>query len=344
MTAKRPNVGRTVKLDADKLVAVMNRCGLDVDKLAQRAALSSGTVNNVLAGKAPYRSTANRLATALGVNLDVLLEGTGTPTAAATVHEYLLLDVLTDWITASNGLRFQACRMRHLELDRQCRGKRFDLRDLPTDEEQRCRTWIKRHPIVCDAIGAHPNIVRNFTAFHDPGEGYYWVIDEWVDGVTLLQKLQRDRFEGEALRQLMLDIAHGLQALHTHDIIRRELSPASILMWNQDATAVLTDFELAKLIDRGPTVSTKDWPADPYRAPEANGVDVNYAADIYSWGRIAVHACLGELPESESERDRLRDAGLPRRIERLLESAVSPLRGERPSSIDELIPAIEKWG
>lgn len=337
MATNRPNHGRTVLADSGKLIATMNQRGITVEQLAQRAGCSVGTVNNLLVGKAVYRNTLAAIAEALDVSLAVLLSQTKGQASAGTVHEYLISEVLTDWIVASNGLRFQICRLRHLELDRQARGKRFDLRDLSTDEEQRCKTWIKRHPNVCSAIGNHPNIARNITAFHDPIESFYWVIDEWIEGETLARTLRSGKLSRSHAKSLIADIAHGLAALHGQEIVCRELSPSSILIHQPEGRAILTEFELAKLIDRGPTVSTDDWPADPYRAGEADSDDVDTRADIYSWGRIAIHVLARELPPPGQERAFCESLSLPEPLTELIASATAFLRSDRPNSVAEVI-------
>ena len=230
-----------------------------------------------------------------------------------------------------------------MELDRQARGKRFDLRDMSTDEEQRCRTWIKRHPAVCDALREHPSIARNITAFRDPVESYYWVIDEWIEGQTLQRILRKGAIAKVSAKQLLLDMALGLKALHGQGIVRRELNPATVMIRDVDSQAILTEFELAKLIDRGPTVSTDEWPVDPYRAGEADGDDVDFRADVYSWARIAIHAVLGELPEIGSEEDALSQISLPSQIRACLVHSSAALRSNRPASFDDIIPMIRRW-
>lgn len=343
MAKKRPKLGRTVAINVDKLTAAMNHRGLSVEQLTERADVSTGTVNNLLAGKSVYRTTASQVAEALETSLDVLLGESDAIGGASTVHEYLISDVLTDWITASNGLKFQLCRLRHLELDRQARGKRFDLRDMTTDEEQRCRTWIKRHPNVCESLYEHPNIVRNLTAFQDPVESFYWVIDEWIDGEPLQRTLGREAFPQAVVKNLLLDVARGLQGLHRQGIIRRELTPATITIRNSDGRAILTEFELAKLIDRGPTVSTDDWPVDPYRAGEADADDVDARADIYSWARIGIHATAGELLPVGQEQAVLEQTQLPLSVQECLLKAANVFRSDRPTSIDEIFSVIEAW-
>ena len=335
--------GRTVQLNPAALSALMDDRGWNVKELQQQAGGSRSSIYNALDGKNVARTRAQELAEALGVNLNVLLAESTITKSARTIHEYLLSEVLTDWQTASNGLRFQICRLRHIELDRQARCKRFDLRDLTTEDQQRCRTWIKRHPNVCAAFNGHPNIIRNVTAFADPVESYYWVIDEWVDGEPLQRKLKAGAFTIEEARGLMLDMANGLASLHEQGIIRRELQPASILICHDDGRAVLTEFELAKLIDRGPTVSTADWPVDPYRAGEADNDDVDPRADIYSWARFSTHALLGELPDIGKEAVALQSLCLPKPLLEMLNASLAPFRSERPASMADIIPILTQW-
>ncbi len=322
----------------------MNKRGLSVEALAAQSQKSSGTINNLLAGNAIYRTSALAIAEALGTGLDFLMADSAPSGGLSTVHEYLVADVLTDWQAASNGLKFQICRLRHLELDRYARGKRFDLRHLSTDEEQRCRTWIKRHPNVCASLASHPNIIQNITAFHDPVEQFYWVIDEWIDGESLQRKLDGTPLEQATARQLLLDIGSGLLALHEQGIVRRELNPAAVLIRRHDGRAILTEFELAKLVDRGPTVSTKDWPVDPYRAGEADSEDVDFRADVYSWSRLASHVLLGKLPEVGDEAMQLESISLPKSVHDVVVKSGSVFRSDRPSSFLEIIPLIEEWG
>jgi len=115
------------------------------------------------------------------------------------------------------------------------------------------------------------------------------------------------------------------------------------LIRESDGRAILTEFELAKLIDRGPTVSTDQWPVDPYRAGEADSDDVDVRADIYSWARIGVHALLGELPEAGLDRLALEKIDLPPSVRDCLKSSTAVFRSDRPASTELVIPVIEEW-
>lgn len=104
---------------------------------------------------------------------------------------------------------------------------------------------------------------------------------------------------------------------------------------------MLTDFELAKLVENGPTVS-EDWPDDAYRAPEIGAGEPTTAADWYSWGRLVAHAAAGELPERGREREALAKR-LPMAVTELVGRCVDPLPSKRPTEWSELQAVVETW-
>ena len=128
---------------------------------------------------------------------------------------------------------------------------------------------LSRHAEVCARVGMHPNIVVNFSSTPVTGGEGWWVIDDGISESTLADHLQGGPWPAAKLPRLMLDVAKGLDALHRAGIVFRELAPARVLVAN-DGRAVLTDFELAKLLDGSPSVSS-EWPEDPFRAPEVDG-------------------------------------------------------------------------
>ena len=87
------------------------------------------------------------------------------------------------------------------------------------------------------------------------------------------------RFPPSGSLELMHEIALGLDALHSASVVFRELAPSRVILAADDQRAVLTDFELAKLLDTGPTVSTS-WPDDPYRAPEVEDATASERSDL----------------------------------------------------------------
>lgn len=113
---------------------------------------------------------------------------------------------------------------------------------------------------------------------------------------------------------------------------------SSIRRWR----ALLTDFELAKLLGNAPTVSA-DWPDDPYRAPEVETGSADKRADLYSWARILVHAALGRLPAIGEDAESLSSIELPRALKPLVCDCLSPAPSDRPGSLDKLLRPLRRW-
>ena len=344
-----PYKSRSVLLSADVIQRLMREQGWTAETLAQKTGLSIGAISNLLNENHPvYWSTADILRKAFDLQrIDLLLKPAASDCPAVvakeTIHEWSVEQALTGWITASNQLQFQVCRLQHQHLRRCARGKRYELRAMSTEEQQRCRALFIRHAEVCGVIGSHPHVIRNITTCESPQKEAWWVIDEWIDGVSLAETLRETRLTRSSAFMLAKQIAEGLHALHQADIVRRELSPQSILLGREGSHAVLTEFELAKLLDGSPTVSRDEWPTDPYRAPEASSNDVDLRADIYSWGRLVLHLLLGTLPLEGQELAAMRKAHLSFDAEKLLLKCVSVSRRSRPKGFADVIEALGSW-
>lgn len=341
---------RSVFLSAEVMLRLMREKGWGIEKLAAQTELATGTISAILNEKHPtFWGNAERIRTALRVErMETLLKSGDSeremPIAQESIHEWSVEQVLTGWITASNQLQFQVCRLRHQHVRRFARGKRYELRAMSTDEQKRCRALFTRHAEVCAAIGSHPHVIRNITTCESPQKDAWWVIDEWIDGRPLSQVLKETRLARSSAVAFATQVADGLNALHQADIVLRELSPQSILLCDKENHTVLTEFELAKLLDGSQTVSREEWPTDPYRAPEANSSDVDHRADVYSWGRLVLHLLLGELPPEGQELAAMRKQRISSNVEKILLKCVSPSRRTRPKGFDEVVEALRSWG
>ncbi len=340
---------RTVVLCSDVVQKKAHDRGWSMEELAAQAGVSTGTISAIVNKTHPtFWKNAERIRKALRVErMDELLKKDAAEHPVSVVqdaiHEWFVEQVLSGWITASNQLQFQVCRLRHQHVRRFARGKRYELRAMSTDEQKRCQALFTRHAEVCTAIGSHPHIIRNVTTCESPQKDTWWVIDEWIDGRPLSQVLKETRLARSLAVELATQVADGLNALHQADIVLRELSPQSILLCDKENHAVLTEFELAKLLDGSPTVSREEWPTDPYRAPEANSSDVDYRADVYSWGRLVLHLLLGELPPEGQELAAMRKQRVSSDVEKILLKCVSPSRRSRPKGFDEAIDILRSW-
>jgi serine/threonine protein kinase len=146
----------------------------------------------------------------------------------------------------------------------------------------------------------HPNVVQVLDTYLAAGKGEAGVVMELVDGSTL-QKLLRDRDLGRAEgTRLLAEVAAGLAAAHTSNMVHRDVKPENILVRVTDGRrhALLTDFGLVKALG-GPTVTqVGQVPGTPaYLAPElVRGEAPTPASDVYSLGVTAYEVLAGQRP------------------------------------------------
>ncbi len=335
-----------VRIDTGKLERLMLRKRLTKSQLAEKAEVARNTLLRALRGQGIFASSAMRLARAVGINVDELVVADGREQAieaAAETGEWAIDDYLGPWVTASNDLQFRVCRMRHRFIaGRLGRGKCYDLLNPSTRNRERLQECLVRHPTVSERIGPHPHVVENLSAAPGTGDDTWWVVDRWVEGLTLEQHLCGNPLEHDKLPGLMLGIAKGLEALHAANVVFRELAPSRVILLRENGRPILADFELAKLLDGAPTVSA-DWPDDPYRAPEIESGSASGASDLYSWARILVEAATGTLPPKGLENDLLDGAALPVPVRKAALDCLAPGPSDRPKSVQQLVRRIRWW-
>jgi serine/threonine protein kinase len=220
---------------------------------------------------------------------------------------------------------------------------------LATRDHEQLQEQLLRHPRTCRRFRGQPQIPLNLAVYPENGRDTWWIVDEWTDGSTLEQNLHLGPLLAGDLPQVMRQIALGLQALHRAVVIRRELAPRNVLLRQErgavsntvsgtvSGTVLLTDFELGKFLDRSPTVSA-EWPMDPYRAPEVGTAPhLDGRADLFSWGRICVHAATGALPPLGEDAPFLARAHLPAAVRQIVERCVQLVPDDRPAGIDEVL-------
>ena len=342
---------REFRADPLKMTRLRVAAGMTVKDVIAATGLDRTTVNKVLRGDPVFlKSLAIAVGRAFGVEdpTEVLhpdeLRAMGIPTATSesgAVLEWDVEEYVSAWQETSNGLQYQLVKLRHRYLDgRHARGKCYELRHLPDAERFQAEQYLFRHTDVCERIGIHPHIADNITVANV--DGLWWVLDRWEDGTMLNRRLEEGPLGDYELRVVMSGIARGLAALHGEGIIRRELSPRSVLLRQRNDTPILTDMELAKLDETQPTVSPSEWPDDPYRAIEVTGnTPIDVRADIYSWARVFVHAATGELPPRGTEC--LNDVQIPSCLSDIIDQSLSVSPSGRPTSMKPILKAVKAW-
>jgi eukaryotic-like serine/threonine-protein kinase len=144
----------------------------------------------------------------------------------------------------------------------------------------------------------HPNVV-DYVA-HGEADGVHFLVQEWVEGVTLSEKLRTAGLTvGESIA-VAVGIARALEATHAHGIIHRDIKPANVILSEDRFDRVkLVDFGIARLTsDAGVLTRTGRLVGTPsYMAPEqARGsIKLSPAADIWSLGCVLYEMLCGRV-------------------------------------------------
>jgi adenylate cyclase len=180
------------------------------------------------------------------------------------------------------------------------------LKFLPGDitgDEDRLRRF-QQEARATSALN-HPNILTIFEIGESQGTNF--IATEFIDGVTLRDRLSRGRMKQDEVLEVGLQVASALSAAHEAGIVHRDIKPENIMI-RRDGYVKVLDFGLAKLNDRrtssGPGALTI---ADTgpgivigtvtYMSPEqARGLRVDERTDIFSFGVVLYEMLAGRAP------------------------------------------------
>ncbi|MEX2299508.1 MAG: TonB family protein [Bryobacterales bacterium] len=147
----------------------------------------------------------------------------------------------------------------------------------------------------------HPNIAQLYTAFeHD---GNLIMIMELIDGLSLLELLQRGRIPlSEAIDYTRQALA-ALGYAHEQGVIHRDIKPGNIMV-TRSGTVKLMDFGIAKAAtDHSLTVTGNLIGSLYYMSPEqVKAISIDSRSDLYSVGIVLYQMATGKKPfDGDSE-------------------------------------------
>jgi serine/threonine protein kinase len=243
-------------------------------------------------------------------------------------------------------------------------NRRVALKLVPPDLA-RYRGHLNRFKQEAKAASAlnHPNIltIHEFGAENDAN----YIVSEFVDGVTLRQRIIDGSLSGNETLDLAIQVASALGAAHELGIIHRDIKPENIMI-RRDGIAKVLDFGLAKLsmpIAADSSTSHEDQTllktapgsimgTAGYMSPEqARGVKVDGRTDIWSLGVVLYEMVTGHRPfggETQTDvivailneptpplGDRVIDA--PPELQRIVKKALAKNVEERYQTITALV-------
>ena len=163
--------------------------------------------------------------------------------------------------------------------------------------------------------GENKQIPRLYEYFQD-GEEFY-LIREWIEGVTLEQKVQQEgKLPESEVKEILNSILSVLKYIHQYGIVYRELSPSSVVLRQQikiDRLAQSKYLPVPIYFGKVRELAAKTKTSDRHNLVMANcdryisselksELEISsFASDLYSVGAIAIYLLTGKtLTEFDS--------------------------------------------
>ena len=163
------------------------------------------------------------------------------------------------------------------------------------------KTHIKRFRFEAEAAASldHPNIVPIHEIGESDGSCYFSM--QLIEGRRLDEAIRHEPMSTRRAVELIIKLAYTVHYAHKRGILHRDIKPGNILI-DADGEPHLTDFGLARLVERentisGATVEALGTPS--YMAPEQAAGDAaqfTSATDVYGLGSVLYHLLTGQPP------------------------------------------------
>jgi eukaryotic-like serine/threonine-protein kinase len=142
----------------------------------------------------------------------------------------------------------------------------------------------------------HPNI-GVIHGLEESEDRQFFIVMGYYEGMTLAEKLDRGVVPIREALDLAIQIARGLGAAHSRNIVHRDIKPSNVII-TPDNVAKIVDFGLARVVaSASATQSISLTGTLPYMAPEQIlGEPVDQRSDVWALGVVLVQMITGSHP------------------------------------------------
>lgn len=174
----------------------------------------------------------------------------------------------------------------------------------PVVNQPQIPLWMKerfqREAAILEELGeANAQIPRLYAYFSEADK--FYLVQEWIEGVTLEQYWQREgNLRPEEVRQILLQLLPVLDYIHSRRIIHRDIKPDNIIL--RGKTPFLIDFGAVKeamvtgVNDSSSSIYSASIGTPGYMPSEQAAGRPVYSSDLYALGLTAIFLLTGKSP------------------------------------------------
>jgi serine/threonine protein kinase len=164
------------------------------------------------------------------------------------------------------------------------------------------RDRFEREAAILERLGEATDQIPTLHAYFSE-EGEFYLVQDWIEGRSLSQKVREEGTFGEACAtEFLLGILPVLDFVHSQNVIHRDINPNNVMIRARDSRPVLIDFGAVKevvttIVDaHGHPSSTIAIGSPGYMPLEQSAGMPVFASDIFSLGLTAIFSLTGKHP------------------------------------------------
>lgn len=186
-----------------------------------------------------------------------------------------------------------------------------------------------------------------------------YLVMQYIAGDSLQARLDGDGpLDVCEVLRIGMQVARGLAAAHAQGLIHRDVKPSNIMLDENVARALLTDFGLARTQDEACLTRSGFHPGTPhYMSPEqVRGEELDGRSDLFSLGCVLYALCTGHPPyradsgyavmrritDEQPRSIREQNALIPEWLDRVVMKLLEKDRESRFQSAEELAQILEQ--
>lgn len=188
----------------------------------------------------------------------------------------------------------------HMPSRRKCVLKQLK----PVVNQPQIPLWMKerfqREAAILEELGEGNRQIPRLYAYFSEADKFY-LVQEWIEGVTLEQYWQREgNLRPEEVRQVLLQLLPVLEYIHSCRIIHRDIKPDNIIL--RGKTPFLIDFGAVKeamvtaVNHSSSSIYSASIGTPGYMPSEQAAGRPVYSSDLYALGLTAIFLLTGKSP------------------------------------------------